>query len=502
MNVKQFISKFNNHPILFIGAGISRRYLASAPLWDELLQGISEQIWGNSEQYKIIKYQNDDNMLSTAEILEDAYNDLCLNHPNDQMRDVRSQFMAMAEMGRSCSPFKICVANKFANYEINEFKRDEITELKSAVGNVASIITTNYDKFVENELNFKSLIGNDILLSNPYGSVYKIHGCCSEPSSLIITKSDYDKFNSKYELIRSELVSLFIHHPIIFIGYGFGDENIQRIVNTIFQYVEPNTPQAKQVADNFLIIEYKKDEVGINVEDYVVTCEGIQVRLNKVSTDNFTEIYRAIANLKLKASVHDIRRIQQIMLQVSNGEIGVSLDSQLCSDNLSVSPTTISIGVAQNYTNLTVADFRKDYFAKISEHNQSMIMVIDSLQIENSLYFPIFGYLSIKSNLSCAEMRIESQLQKIRVLYVQTKDFVSSHNDIHSIINDTTIPKSNRLKYIIHSMLNRQIGVDILKSYLLNDMNDKTSTDYNKLLVVYDYLQYCPEDKMIDFTLL
>lgn len=35
---------------------------------------------------------------------------------------------------------------------------------------------------------FNPLIGNDILLSNPYGSVYKIHGCISAPDKIIITE--------------------------------------------------------------------------------------------------------------------------------------------------------------------------------------------------------------------------------------------------------------------------------------------------------------------------
>lgn len=71
------------------------------------------------------------------------------------------------------------------NYKDNS--NTELSELKSEK-NVGSIITTNYDKLAQDIFEFNPLIGNDILLSNPYGSVYKIHGCVDDPSKIIITK--------------------------------------------------------------------------------------------------------------------------------------------------------------------------------------------------------------------------------------------------------------------------------------------------------------------------
>ena len=84
------------------------------------------------------------------------------------------------------------------------------------------------------------------MLSNPYGSVYKIHGCVTQPGKIIITESDYEEFNKKYELIRAQLLSLFIHNPIIFIGDNIGDKNIKYILRTVFSYVDYNSDEAKK----------------------------------------------------------------------------------------------------------------------------------------------------------------------------------------------------------------------------------------------------------------
>ncbi|WP_171842340.1 SIR2 family protein, partial [Klebsiella variicola] len=74
-------------------------------------------------------------------------------------------------------------------------KYDKEMELfAKASRNIGSVITTNYDRFIETLIGFNPIIGNDILLSNPYGSVYKIHGCVTQPESVVITDADYERF--------------------------------------------------------------------------------------------------------------------------------------------------------------------------------------------------------------------------------------------------------------------------------------------------------------------
>lgn len=38
MDIQEFISKFKNHPVLFIGTGMSLRYLENSFSWDALLK--------------------------------------------------------------------------------------------------------------------------------------------------------------------------------------------------------------------------------------------------------------------------------------------------------------------------------------------------------------------------------------------------------------------------------------------------------------------------------
>lgn len=55
MIIKDFIARYRNHPVLFIGTGISLRYLKHSFTWDGLLKKISYKLKENSEFYLDIK---------------------------------------------------------------------------------------------------------------------------------------------------------------------------------------------------------------------------------------------------------------------------------------------------------------------------------------------------------------------------------------------------------------------------------------------------------------
>ncbi len=40
MDIREFISKYRNHPVLFIGTGFSLRYLSNSYTWDGLLKNL------------------------------------------------------------------------------------------------------------------------------------------------------------------------------------------------------------------------------------------------------------------------------------------------------------------------------------------------------------------------------------------------------------------------------------------------------------------------------
>ena len=285
--------------------------------------------------------------------------------------------------GTNISRFKLYLTDLLKEVIIKDSALHEIAEFKKARKNISSVITTNYDQMIEQLFSFNPLIGNDILLSNPYGSVYKIHGCVTQPGKIIITESDYEEFNKKYELIRAQLLSLFIHNPIIFIGYNIGDKNIKYILRTVFSYVDYNSDEAKKIRDNFLLIEYENGSENTEVMEHDIDIEGFEtIRINKLKTDNFIAVYQAIANLFLPVSAMDIRKVQTVVREIcEGGAIEVSITEDL--DELDNADKVLVVGSKKTikYEFLTTSEMMANYFQIIEESNSQLLCLLNKQRI-------------------------------------------------------------------------------------------------------------------------
>ena len=314
MNIKEFFAQYKTHPVLFVGTGLSLRYYKNSYTWDGLLKYVVEQYSGNDEHYLDLKSTCQKNGVfdypKLGGLVEKEFNEHASQDRNGKFKSVNDVFYAEMQKGNNISRFKIYLADLLSKIEYKEDESKELSEFKKARKNVGSVITTNYDKLIEDIFEFNPLIGNDILLSNPYGSVYKIHGSITHPADIIITDDDYGKFKSKYELIRAQLLSLFIHNPIIFLGYAIGDSNIKDILKTIFSYVEPNTELAQKIRSNFLLVEYDKGNKNLDIAEHDIDIEDIPgtIRINKLKTDNFIDIYKHLSEIILPISAMDVCR--------------------------------------------------------------------------------------------------------------------------------------------------------------------------------------------------
>lgn len=502
MHIREFISNFTNHPVLFIGTGISLRYLENSYTWDGLLSHISYQIKGSNEFYYDLKskYESDGifDYSRVAGDLEEEFNETLKRERNGQFKEINDLFYDNMENGISSSRFKLYISKILSNHEIKSSKKDEISEFKKVRKNIGSVITTNYDSFIEDIFEFKPLIGNEILLSNPYGSVYKIHGCVNHPNKIIITQNDYKTFNERYELIRAQLLSLFIHNPIIFMGYNIGDVNIKNILKTIFTYINPNTPEAEKIRKNFLLVEYEEGSDNTEVTDHDIDIRGFStIRINKIKTDNFIEIYKHLSDLSLPVSAMDVRKVQTVVKEImAGGNIQVSITEDI--DALKNGEKILAIGSLRTitYEFQTSSELMENYFKIIDESNHQLLKLIDKYRIQKNQYFPIFGFNKIQPHLNDTKQLKENQIEKINNIVKGVNDFGNEHTTIESILIDENISRSKKVLSIVLGIVNDRLSIDEIEGYL-REYPDKKTTEYRKLLCVFDYKKYANENNTL-----
>jgi hypothetical protein len=496
MHIKDFIGNYKNHPVLFVGTGVSLRYLKDSHTWDGLLRKIAGELTGGPEYYLDIKslceVNGKYNFSKIAGMLEKEFNSRLLNDRNGKFKDVNDKFYSYMESGKNISRLKIHIADILSGSEFREDKADEIALFKQVRKNIGSIITTNYDTLIEKVFDFIPLVGNDILLSNPYGSVYKIHGCVSDAQKIIITESDYERFSQKYELIRAQLLSIFIHNPIIFLGYNIGDENIKDLLKTIFTYVEPNSVAAEKIRSNFLLVEHDSGSMAQETSEHDIDIEGFAtLRINKIKTDDFSAIFRALAELMLPISAMDIRKVQSIVKEIyAGGKISVHITEDL--DSMDNSDRILAIGSNKTiqYQFLDSSSTIVNYFSIIEEANSQAIKLIDKYRIQRIQYFPIFGFSSIYPGLESEHTLKDGQTEKLRNAYGSVPFACrSGYTSIAAIIDSHLISPSSKHHAILWSAVEGKIELEDLEDFLRIDTSKK-ATNYRKLLCVYDYLRY------------
>ncbi len=496
MTIQEFIAKFKNHPVMFIGTGLSLRYLENAYSWDALLRKIAFELNTNEEYYLDIKSKcMKSNICSydkVATLLEKDFNNYLEQNRNGKFQHINDIFYKKMRENVKVSRFKLYIAELLKELTFKEAFKTELMELKKVRKNISSIITTNYDCMIENIFSFNPLIGNDILLSNPYGSVYKIHGCVSVPEKIIITEDDYHEFDNKYKLINAQMLSLFIHNPIIFIGYSIGDTNIKEILKTIFSYVDYNSIDSKRIRDNFLLVEYEKTSMSIDVFEHDIDIDGFPtIRINKLKTDNFSALYQSLSNLMLPVSAMDIRKVQAVVKEIySGGDIKVSITEDL--DSLKNSDKVLVVGSKNTikYEFQTISEIMMNYFKIIEESNAQLLTLIDKQKIQCSQYFPIYAFAKICPSITKIDTLKNQQKDKIVSIVSNISDYCKvEHKTPASVMSDAQITQSNKTNAIIYNIMNGTMDLVSVEEYL-KKFDDNRSTEYRKILCAYDLKKY------------
>lgn len=97
---------------------------------------------------------------------------------------------------------------------------------------IETIITTNWDTYFEDYCDCTPVINDtDITLWNVFKKrVFKIHGSINNVGSIVATEKDYEKSYSRLssELIGDRLKTILASSTVVFIGFSFGDEDLNR----------------------------------------------------------------------------------------------------------------------------------------------------------------------------------------------------------------------------------------------------------------------------------
>jgi len=393
-------------PFLFVGSGFSRRYIG-LETWSDLLARFCKNI----KDYGFYLSNANGDLPRTATLMAKDFNPMWWEHVDYE----KSKQEYGNEATEQSASLKFEIAQYLRGLSL-EYKdkglADEINVLSRM--NVDGIITTNWDLLLEDLFpDYKVFIGQEeLIFSNPQSiaEIYKIHGCSSRPSSLILTEDDYLDFQDKNPYLAAKLITIFVEHPVIFLGYSINDPHIQDIIGSIARCV--GADKLKQLEENLIFVERAHSYEQDAFEGATITIGASKVRVTLIRTHDFSKIYAAVEATKRKIPARVLRYCKEQMYELVKstdpevklavrdlddiGEkddiefvVGVGVAEAFRKREESVTEKQKEVMTARGYTGITV----DDVFVDILKDNTSY----KADEILKSTY-PLFKKLS-KANI-------------------------------------------------------------------------------------------------------
>lgn len=262
--IKEYVKALrNNNASVFIGSGISSSIFNKC--WEELILPYATKIG-----------LSNDTMGDDYPFIAQSY----INCGNDELAFQK----------------EICAI----------FRSSETTDVHSILAElpIRNYWTTNYDELLENALNHKSkhfdlIYNNDSFISlddRRDHIVYKCHGDCKHPDSIIITQKHYENFKVKAFNFTHALYNELASSSVLFLGYSFNDPDINNIISTL--------SVINSVTQNHFLITKKNPKDEIKQKLWIKNLE--RYGIFTVLIDNYNEVELIVKEIKKRYMAYNI----------------------------------------------------------------------------------------------------------------------------------------------------------------------------------------------------
>lgn len=508
----EILKNSNSGPFLFIGSGFSRRYL-NLEDWKGLLEKFS--LMGKPFEYYLASANG--KMPLAAKKLAQDFNEYWWT--SDTYKE--SVAKHSAKIRDETSALRLEISRHLFDLGTAKRPKDDIykEEIKDLSGlNVDGIITTNWDLFLESLFpDYKVYIGqNELLFSHPQeiGEIYKIHGCSSKPDSFVLTSDDYSEFKDRNPYLAAKLITVFVEHPVVFIGYSLSDPNITELLSAISLCV--GKEQIDKLRKNLIFVQRKsseKEDDGIS--DTYLTIEGVQIPIVLVKTNDYSNVYKALASVKRKIPARVLRYCKEQLFELVKS---VEPEKKLCVVNLDEIERKddieflVGLGInnqengemaSKGYDAIETIDLIKDVLYETGSFEaQKIVDSVIKRAGRNTVYIPVFKYLQeigIKSSKDYEnsglplDKWVKRDADAYKAKQYAATYFKRRHESMQEIIGNST-PEIAAM--LIPFIPKDKFDLDLLKKFIIDnaeklDYNQSSYTSYfRKLVALYDQIKY------------
>ncbi|MFC7286459.1 SIR2 family protein [Herminiimonas glaciei] len=310
-SLTQMLTKHSSGPFLFAGSGLSRRYLELED-WGGLLRRFCEHI----KPYEYYYSSADGDLSKVAGMMAEDFHEQWWTSPAFE----KSREKHKSKIVERTGPLRTEICEYLKSVKLADHAKGPHADEVAILGrlNVDGIITTNWDTFLQSLFpDYKVYVGQDeLLFSNPQsiGEIYKIHGCITSPRSLVLTQEDYKGFNDRNAYLAAKLITIFVEHPVIFMGYSLNDVNIIALLRAVCECIGQDKLQ--QLNNNLIFVQRTEDGADDSISQTVIALDHVQIPITLIKAVSFIGVYEAIEATKRKLPARVLRYCKEQLYEL------------------------------------------------------------------------------------------------------------------------------------------------------------------------------------------
>ncbi|MCT4564999.1 MAG: SIR2 family protein [Maledivibacter sp.] len=502
------LKHFKAAPFLFIGSGFSRRYLGLED-WKGLLQRFCKD---NISSFDYYYSKANSNLAMTASLMSKDFSETWWK--SDKFKSSRESYSEYGKMTRESSPLKYEISKYLSDINVLENKelQQELIDFKNVV--VDGIITTNWDNLLEILFpDYDVYVGqSDLINSNvqEIGEIYKIHGSVNDFNSLVLTDEDYHDFNSKNPYLAAKLLSIFMEHPIIFIGYSISDSNIREILKSISQCISESG--LKRMENSIFLVEPLFNVEEDTLEKSYINIDNHNLPITHIKAKNYSDIYIPLQSYKRKLSVKQLKQIKSQLYEIvktndPNERIAlIDIDQDT---NFADVDFVLGVGIKSFHEKGLIGIDREDIIEDIVLNNRDfdpidMVNISLPIILKYQYRTPFFKYLREGNYFNDNDSIIENTPAKLKdnlervsseLNNYGTRKLLERNPDLEYEYNLRN-PNSLRAKISRDGKdsidLNRlkDLLVENYEDYCSNCLENGNASNYRTIVRIYDWLKY------------
>ncbi|MGF2943063.1 SIR2 family protein [Enterococcus xiangfangensis] len=523
------IVKENRYPIIFIGSGISKRYLKNFPNWEELLKEYWDKIGETQNFYSYLRSLKQDESLSQKKNSEkDFYaNTIAATYIQGKFDDLFfSEEIVIESLSikdayqTKLSPFKYDIAERFKNYEIRDGVEEELEMFKVFLSKAKMIITTNYDTFIEDLLEDIDAKPNVYVGQKGFfdqtldwSELYKIHGDVNTSNSIVINEQDYLEYDHNSVLLSAKILVNMIESPIIFLGYSLSDRNVRELLGEFSSQIPQE--DIRKTTNRIIIVEYEKDKSFL--EEEMMRDQELDINYLHILTDNFTLLFNQISKINEGLSPKEVLRYQKAIKNIivsagSKGRLDTVLVSPQQMENLEEQISdgkniVVALGDRKNvFVFPDIISYMHDYLFELNEYLPETALSFAAQDGSRITKTPFLRYLA-ENDVKSLNLKSEV-IEKLNNKIEQTSNFEEFKKDLNgyfkldfdnlSSIIDQNFNFNRECGIVAYNM--DKLDIQEVQKYIqetsypqfVSSVKNKTNlrSSVRKVFFAYDFIKY------------